>query len=85
MIKKREIIPQTVEIFDPENKSLGMFNEYEFNDLRIQIKKENIEGYYVKFNEHKINICPNGKVEKWPSGFFDLQERQFSELFKLDL
>jgi hypothetical protein len=38
MIKINKIIPQTVELFNPQNESMGFVNEYEFNDIRIQIK-----------------------------------------------
>jgi predicted ATPase len=82
-IKVTVIKPQTVEVFDPNNKSLGFVNEYEFNDLRIQVATENISGYYVLFNGEKIQIEPSGKLFSWPVGFFDTIEQQLATLFKV--
>lgn len=75
MIQVKKIQPQTIECFDPEGNSLGLLNEYEFNDLRVQIKGEQIFGYhlYFKVNNVKeiIRIDRDGKLENYPKGFFD--------------
>jgi hypothetical protein len=84
MIKINKIKDVTCELYDPQNNLLGTIeNEYELNDVRIQISEEKVEGYYVIFKEHKIPITSKGKINKWPPGFYDLQEIQFSKLFKL--
>lgn len=80
MIKKREIKPQTVNCYSPDNIWLGEFNLFEFNDLRIQIKKANISGYYAVYNDFKIEILSNGKILNWKEGLFDLFENQMMEL-----
>ena len=83
MIKINKIIPYTCEAFDPNDNSIGYLNEYEFNDLRIQIMKEQAEGYRMITEDGTIcNIDKNGIVDKWPKGFYDLVERQLSELLK---
>lgn len=77
-----KIKPQEVEVFNSDDKSLGFVNEYEFNDLRIQIAENNLEGYYVMFNDIKHPIDQNGRIEDWSQGLFDLFEIQLSKLFQ---
>ena len=83
MIKINNITPPTAEAFSPDDTSLGFLNEYEFNDLRIQIVKQKVEGYYMIFNNQKIIINTDGRANNWPAGFFDISENQLAELFKL--
>jgi predicted ATPase len=80
MIIVNKIDPPTVELFDPEGYSMGFVNEYEFNDIRIQIKNTKAEGYHCVFKGELIKIDKNGKVDNWPSGFFDLIESQLIKL-----
>lgn len=80
MIKINKIIPQTVELFNPQDESMGFINEYEFNDIRIQIKEQQAEGYYCMFNGKKFNIDKNGRSKDWFKGFFDLHDNQLLEL-----
>jgi hypothetical protein len=80
MIKINKIIPQTVEAFTPDNISLGFINEYEFNDLRIQLKENKVDGYYLMFNDLKHQIDKDGRLPLWSKGFFDLQENQLMKL-----
>lgn len=82
LIHVKTIIPQLVEVFTPKGRSLGLVNEFEFNDLRIQISKNRIEGYYLMYNDKKHNITVDGKLDEWSSGLFDIIEIQLSELFK---
>lgn len=70
-IKKKTIVPQEVEVFDPEGNSLGMFNEYEFLDLRVQIKENEAKGYYLMYEGQNIRIDRYGTLEDYPEGLFD--------------
>lgn len=76
------ITPQTVEVFTPADRSMGFVNEYEFNDLRVQIAKNELEGYYVLHNNEKLFISSDGHLSNWGTGMFDVIETQLSELFK---
>lgn len=80
MIQINKIKPFKCKAYSPEGKYLGLLNEYEFNDLRIQIKEQQIFGYYMLFNNEKILIDKNGSCENWPNGFYDLIGLQ---LFKI--
>lgn len=80
MIKRKYIIPQTVEVFNPRNKSLGIFNEYEFVDLLIQICKSNTSGYSLIFDGVVYNIDNNGSIENHPKGLFYAMGDLYSNL-----
>lgn len=71
-----KIEPQQVELFDPNHNSMGFINEYEFHDIRVQIKNQQVAGYYCKWtDEHGIenifNIDKDGRSWDWKDGFFD--------------
>ena len=74
------IKPQKVRLYDPENQYMGMVNEYELNDILIQIKQNHIGGYYVKFNRQKIEIRHDGRIQRPPIGFFDLMDNQMEKI-----
>lgn len=86
-IKVNKIKPFTCEFFDPNNKSLGFLNEYEMNDLRIQIKNNledntsNISGYYALYNNKRVDIYRDGGIRDWADGFYTLSCNQLNELF----
>lgn len=83
MIKVNKIIPQTVEAFDPDGNSLGFLNDLEFNDLRIQIMKENVNGYYMMFENERIGIDNDGNINPWRKGFYDMDNIQINEMVDL--
>jgi len=82
MIKINKMPEQTVEIFAPDGKSIGFANEHEFNDIKLQILKQDVEGYYIVFNGEKINIETDGQLEHWPPGLFDFQLKQYQDLIE---
>lgn len=80
MIQINKIVPMTCEAFDPQDKSLGFINEYEYFDLRIQVMELQIDGYYLIFNDIKINIESSGNIDRCPIGFFDTIENSLDKL-----
>lgn len=85
MVKYNKIKPPICDLYDPEGVFIGEINEYEFNDIRGQIKKEQAEGYYCIFNllhnnEYRFNIDKNGRSSDWCEGTFDLIEYQLIKL-----
>ena len=82
MIIVNKIVPQTVEVFDNNDRSLGILNEYEFNDLRAQIAEQKVTGYYIMFDGFKTNIASNGKLVYWPT---DLNEQILARIFSVTL
>jgi hypothetical protein len=80
MIDIKRIVPQTVELFAPNEQSLGFINEYEFYDIRVQIRENQLEGYYLLFNNEKIVIDKNGKYNG-KKGLFDMIVNYSVKLF----
>ena len=80
MIKINRIEPQVVELFNPEDISMGFINEYEFNDICIQIKQQKLDGYYCIYNNEIFRINNDGRSNDWFEGFFDTIEKQYSKL-----
>lgn len=50
-VKIIKIKPEKVKLYNPNNKYLGLVNELEFNEIRIQIAKKQLEGYYIKYKK----------------------------------
>jgi hypothetical protein len=80
MIHINKITPPTLDIYDPSGNLLGTVNEYEFLDIRVQIKKEQISGYYLIFNDKKVRIDKNGELEEYPPGLLDTMVGYYFEL-----
>jgi hypothetical protein len=75
MIKIKKIEPPRVYVYKDKDEFVGYLNEYEFNDLRVQIKFEKISGYYFEFNNRRIYICSDGKLQHYPHGLFDFNTK----------
>lgn len=71
-IMRQHIIPQTVQVFDPDNNTMGYFNEYEFSELRLQICKASAAGYTLEYKGVRYSITTEGLVDNHPVGLFDL-------------
>ena len=82
LIKVNKYKVQTVEHFDNNDNSLGFLNEWENIDLRCQIAKQRVSGYYLMFNDSKILINPDGRIDDWQNGLFDTNEILLSRLFR---
>ena len=80
MISINRIEPPTMEVYSPDGELLGTVNEYEFLDIRVQIKKAQIFGYYVVFNSIKVRIDRNGELESYPDGLMDTMNNFYMEL-----
>lgn len=70
-IKIKTILPETVEVFSEKGNSLGKLNEMEFLDLRCQIKKYKIRGFYIYYDAEKIYIKKDGLLSKYVPIFVD--------------
>ncbi len=69
-------------------------SEHILNGLRVAMLKEDIEInnedlnilYFQNEEENpfvKLDLQPNGKIKNWVDGFFDQQEQDLAEIFKL--
>lgn len=80
MVIVNKITPPKTFLYSPENELLGEINEYEFLDVRVQIKNNQLEGYYCIHNGEKLLIDKNGRIANWPIGFFDILETFYMNL-----
>lgn len=80
MIQIPKIIPPTAELYNSDNVCIGVFNEYEILDIRVQIKETKASGYYLKFNGKKIRIDIRGGLESYPNGLFDTMTNSYMKL-----
>ena len=80
MIQLKKIDSPVVEVYDPQGNLLGEANEYELLDLRVQIRKANVWGYYIVFNNKTIRIDRKGELEHYPIGLLDTMSDLYFKL-----
>jgi len=78
----RDIQNPPVKIFNPDGALLcETNNDLIFNDIRIQIKDQQLSGYYLEFQGKKCGINRHGELDYWPQGLFDISTNQLNYLF----
>ena len=80
MIKINKIEPPIVDVYNPNDELIGTVNEYELLDIRVQIKKAQVFGYYLIFKGIKVRVDKNGELEKYPKGLLDTMTGFYMEL-----
>ena len=80
---KRIIEEEHVPLYFKDTLVGHIENELEFAKARIDIRNEGVEGYYIIFNNKRINIKPSGKVEHWPGDLFSKMDNLLNELLGL--
>lgn len=56
-------------LISPEGEELGIItNIISLDDVRRQIKKEQISGYKLKYEDYCLSIDRNGSLSEWPDG-----------------
>ena len=80
-MKINTIEETTAELFGPDDKHIGhITGVLQLNDIRIQVKKGSLEGYYIVWKDTILYIDIHGKLDEWPDGFFDIEDKQLHEL-----
>ena len=81
MIEIRDIHENPVTILNPDGTELVTTNDKViFDDIRLQIAQQKLEGYCVKFRGESIKIGTNGSLKIWPKGLMDTDENLLIEL-----
>jgi len=79
-----KIIEPILELFDSNHNKIGNITSYlQMNDVRLQIKRNKLVGYYFLFNNQKIEINENEKLLNFVEGFYDLVDDQIDEMLDL--
>jgi hypothetical protein len=76
---------EIVEWFKNDETKLGEIeNEHDFNNLRIELVKNNLtQDCYFMWNDKKITLDEEGNMSSFPRGLYDHVQMAMSELFKL--
>ena len=83
-IKIKDLQNPPVKIYNPDGTLLcETNNELIFNDIRIQIKNQNLKGYYLIYEGNKCDIDNDGQLSRWPKGLFSISIAQLNYLFGL--
>lgn len=57
-------------LISPEGTNLGLItNIISLDNVRVQIKTEQVIGYKILFKDKYISIDKNGNLEDWPNEF----------------
>lgn len=62
-IKIRQYTPPQLEVFDNVGNLIGYINHFiEIQRLMSDIKKQNVDGYYMMYGNKRINFDSNGMI-----------------------
>jgi hypothetical protein len=68
-------------LYSPTDECIGEIeNELQLYDVQIQICKQNVDGYYIKWKDERLDITNDGQVTKWPVNYCDQTLGAFAEL-----
>jgi hypothetical protein len=76
--------PPVVALYDPEGTYMGDVNLFEFGDIRLQIAKQKLIGYYVIWQTERYDIDSDGSGA-YLEGFHDITLKQCIELRTIKL
>lgn len=84
MIKINEIKEEKVYLYNPNDDLIGIItSELQFNDVRLQIVQQKLEGYYIVWNDQKYEINKIGHlIPNWPKGLYDINMNLLTNLIK---
>jgi hypothetical protein len=70
MIKKKAIPQPNYNVYQGD-VLIGNCNEYEINDIRLQVVTNEEKDVWIDFNDTKIDINLMGNFSSYPLGFLD--------------
>lgn len=68
-------------LYSPDGELIGEIKNYlAFMDVRYQIKKNKLEGYYISFESQNYAIDSDGILRDYPQRLFNKMENYLSYL-----
>lgn len=81
IIQIKEIKEPVCKLFNPKSELIGIItSELQLMDVRVQIKKLKLNGYFIHWENEIIMIDSDGRLDTWPEGFYDLSNNLLMEL-----
>ena len=86
MIKIRQHTPTQLKLYKPDGPFVEYINnQVESLNVRLDIAKNKLTGYYFMHGQLRITITENGSVENWPSGLYNETSIICRELYNRQL
>jgi len=80
-IKINKIEEPVSKLFDSEDNLVGKISSLlELNEVRIQIKKNKLYNYYIRWGDHIIYLSNDGTFYPFIEGFYDQIDYQLEAL-----
>ena len=74
-----------VPLYNPQGKLIGIIkNELAFNDVRIQIYKNKLEGYYIIWKDRVYKFNKYGRLFDWPDDLYQTYMNQLDMLLWIE-
>lgn len=84
VILNNRLHDERIEFFNANGEYIGnTTNLLTFTDVRLQIARRKLTGFYLKFRGKKIEIDCNGNLKEWPNGLMDKNTNQLCELLNI--
>lgn len=81
IIINNNIVEESCQLFGPNDQLVGVIeNSLAFYDVRVQIKKQGLEDYYILFKGVRYYIDKDGKLPIWPIDLFVKEEEYLQQL-----
>ena len=74
-----------VPLYNPQGKLIGIIkNELAFNDVRIQIYKNKLEGYHIIWKDRVYKFNKYGRLFDWPDDLYQTYMNQLDMLLWIE-
>ncbi len=79
-VKINQLKDKPCELYSPYGFVGILETELQFTDVRVQIMKQKLSGYYIMLDGEKIIIDSDGRIENWLDGLFDVNTNLLMDL-----
>jgi hypothetical protein len=83
MIQIRQFTPTQLKLYGPDGFIGLVNNRVESLQVRLDIAKEKLDGYYFMYGDIKITIDNDGLVDNWPTKLYSEGIELAKELYSI--